>query len=103
MPDLLTEITAAARAYYAQATAFPLTATDFDAWLEGLPVARRAEGLARGLVASQAEPSFLRYCLEWRGFGMREFMAQRLSVGAFELWETHGEFNGDLPPHGIAR
>lgn len=29
MPDLLTEITQAAKAYYAQANAFPLTATDF--------------------------------------------------------------------------
>lgn len=34
---------------------------------------------------------------------MREFMTQYLPVVAFELWEAHGEFNGDLPPHGTAR
>lgn len=103
MPDLLAEITDAARAYYAQAHAVQLTATDFYAWLDELPVTRRAEVLARGQAASQAEPDFLRYSLEWRGNSMREFMAHRLSVAAFELWESHGEFNGDLPPHGIAR
>lgn len=65
--------------------------------------ARRAEVLARSLAASRAEPEFLRYCLEWRGNGMREFMAQCLSVVAFELWEAHGEFTGDLPPRSIAR
>lgn len=103
MPDLLAEITAAARAYYAQASQLPLTATDFHAWLDDLPPARRAEVEARGFLAGQAEPHFLRYCLEWRGHGMREFMAGRLSMRAFSLWEAHGEFDGDLPPHGVAR
>ncbi len=103
MPDLLSEITAAARAYYAQANQVPLTATDFLAWLDELPARRRAEVLKRGFVASRAAPQFLRYCLEWRGYAMREFMAARLSVAAYELWAAHGEFNGDLPPHGIAR
>ena len=103
MPDLLAEITTAARAYYAQLKAVDLTANDLQAWLDELPVARRADVLARGLAASRAEPAFLRFSLEWRGNGMREFMAQYLSVAAFELWEAHGEFNGDLPPHGIAR
>ena len=102
MPDLLAEITDAARAYYAQAQAGQLTATDFYAWLDELPVTRRAEVVARGLAASRAEPDLLRYSLEWRGNSMREFMAHRLSVAAFELWQAHGEFNGDLPPHGIA-
>lgn len=103
MPDLLAEITAAARVYYAQVNELDLTATDLYAWLDELPVVRRAEVMARGLAASRAEPDFLRFCLECRGYAMREFMAQYLSVAAFELWEAHGEFNGDLPPHGIAR
>ena len=34
---------------------------------------------------------------------MWSFMAGRLSVAAFTLWATNGEFNGDLPPHGIGR
>lgn len=103
MPDLLAEITEAARTYYAQANHPELTATDFSVWLDELTMARQAEVLARGLVASRAELGFLRYCLEWCGNDMREFMAQYLSVVAFELWEAYGEFNGDLPPHGIAR
>ncbi|HEX8330255.1 MAG TPA: hypothetical protein VF629_22180 [Hymenobacter sp.] len=103
MPDLLAEITQAAKAYYAQAAAFPLTPTDFQEWLESLPPARRAEALARGFVASQAEPHFLHFCLEWRGYNRREFMARHLSVAAFELWATHGGFDGDLPPHGLGR
>jgi hypothetical protein len=103
MTDLLAQITSAARAYYAQAAYFQLTATDFYSWLDGLPPAQRAEVLARGFIASQAEPRFLRTCLEWRGHSMRAFMAERLSVAAYELWQHHGEFNGDLPPHAIAR
>ena len=103
MPDLLAEITTTARAYYAQAAAFPLTATDFYDWLEGLAPTRRADVLARGFAARRAEPDFLRFCLEWRGLDMWGFMAARLSLAAFELWVANGEFNGDLPPHALAR
>ena len=103
MPDLLTEITDAAKAYYAQACAFPLTATDFYDWLADLSATRRAAVLAHGFTASQAEPDFLRFCLEWRGYDMRAFMAGRLSVAAFELWVVNGEFNGDLPLHAVGR
>jgi hypothetical protein len=103
MPDLLTEITRAAKAYYAQTSNFPLTATDFFDWLGSLPAARRAAVEAHGFTASQAEPAFLRYCLEGRGYAMRPFMAERLSAAAFTLWATHGEFNGDLPAHAVSR
>ncbi|WP_210521841.1 hypothetical protein [Hymenobacter terricola] len=103
MPDLLTEITDSAKAYYAQANAFPLTATDFYDWMAALPAARRAQVLAHGFTASQAEPDFLRFCLEWRGYDMRAFMAGRLSVAAFELWEANSEFNGDMPLHAVGR
>jgi hypothetical protein len=103
MPDLLHEITAAAEAYYAQARQFTLTAADFYDWLAELPAARRAEAEAQGFVASQAEPAFLRYCLEWRGYNMRAFMAERLSVAAFTLWMNYGQFNGDLPTHALRR
>lgn len=102
MSDPLTEIIEAARGYYAQTKHFEHTNTDFYAWLDKLPVARRAEVLARGPTASHVEPGFLRYCLEWRGNGMRKFMAQCLSAAAFKLWEAHGEFNGDLSPYVIA-
>ena len=103
MPDLLTEITDAAKAYYAQARTFTLTATDFYDWLAELPVARRAEVRTHGFMASQAEPDFLRFCLEWRGYDMRAFMDGQLSVAAFELWVVNGEFNGDLPAHAVGR
>ena len=103
MPDLLTEITNAAKAYYAQARTFTLTATDFYAWLAELPAARRPEVLALGFTAGQVEPDFLRYCLEWRGYDMRAFMAGQLCVDAFELWINNGQFNGDMPPHAVCR
>ena len=103
MPDLLAEITTTARAYYAQAAALPLTATDFYDWLDTLSPAHRTEVLARGFTASQAEPDFLRFCLELRGLAMLGFMAARLSVAAFELWIANDEFNGDLPPHSVQR
>ena len=103
MPDLLTEITHAAKVYYAQTGAFTLTATDFFDWLASLPPARRAAVQAHGFTASQAEPAFLRYCLEGRGYTMRHFMAEQLSPAAFALWATHGEFNGDLPAHAVGR
>ena len=103
MPDLLAQITTAARAYYAQTGQFQLTAIDFYSWLDGLPLTQRAEVLAHGFIASQAEPKFLRACLEWRGYSMRTFMAERLSVAAYCLWQENGEFNGDLPLHALAR
>ena len=103
MPDLLSEITQAAKAYYAQASALPLTANDFYEWLVSLPVARHAEVTARGFAADQAEPDYLRYCLEFRGHSMWSFMAHQLTVPAFELWTTHNQFNGGLPAHGVGR
>ena len=103
VPDLLTEITRAARAYYAQVDDIMLTATDFHDWRASLSAARQAEVTARGLAAARAEPAFLRYCLEWRGYDMWHFMAGRLSVPAFALWEAHRQFDGDLPPHAVAR
>ena len=103
MPDLLTEITDAAKAYYAQACTFTLTATDFYDWMAGLPAARRAQVHTHGFTPHQNEPDLLRYCLEWRGYDMRAFMAGRLSVEAFALWVNNGEFNGDLPPHAVGR
>lgn len=103
MSDLLHEITQGAQAYYAQTSDFPLTAIDFYDWLGALPAARQADVLARGFTTSQAEPDFLRYCLECRGYAMRSFMAERLSVAAYNLWAAHGEFNGDLPVHAVRR
>ena len=103
MPDLLTEITDAAKTYYAQARTFTLTATDFYDWLAALPAVRRAEVQAHGFTSSQGEPDFLRYCLEWRGYDMRAFMAGQLSVDAFALWVGNGQFNGDLPPNAVCR
>lgn len=103
MPDLLAEITAAAKAYYAQTSDFLLTATDFLDWMNSLPAARRADVLARGFITSQAEPDFLRWCLELRGYSMRAFMADKLSLAAYHIWFTHSQFNGDLPVHAISR
>ena len=103
MPDLLNEITQAAKAYYAQASTFRLTATDFYDWLESLPAARKAAVQAQGFTTSQAQPDFLHFCLEWRGYNRWEFMARHLSVEAFALWTANHEFDGDLPPHAVAR
>jgi hypothetical protein len=103
MPDLLTDITNAAKAYYAQTSDFPLTAIDFYDWLDSLPAARRADVLARGFITSQSEPDFLRWCLELRGYSMRAFMAEQLPIAAYNLWVRHGQFNGDLPVHSITR
>lgn len=86
MSDLLPEITAATQAYYSQTSDFPLTATDFYDWMASLSAVRRADVLARGFTTSQAEPDFLRWCLEMRGYSMRDFMAERLSVAAYEMW-----------------
>ncbi len=97
MPDQLTEITHAARSYYAQAARVPITATDFFDWLQQLIPAERAEFQAKGFAIAQTERSFLRFALELRGVSMREYMMEHLSIRAFELWTTHAEFNGDLP------
>ncbi len=97
MPDQLTEITRAARGYYAQAARVPITATDFFDWLKQLSPAGRAEFEAQGLAFAQTERAFLRFVLELRGISMLEYMMEHLSVPAFELWAAHAEFNGDLP------
>lgn len=103
MPDLLTEITRAAKAYYAQAPALGPTAADFHDWTTLLAPVRQAENRARGFAAALADPEFLRYCLEWRGYDMWGFMAAQLSVAAFAVWAANGQFNGNLPSHGIGR
>ncbi len=103
MSDLLAAITTAAQAYYAQTSHFPLTATDFLDWLDSLPAARRADVLARGFTTSQAEPGFLRWCLELRGYSMREFMAERLSVKAYELWLARCQRGNDWLTHTSGR
>lgn len=86
MPDLLAEITHAAKAYYTQANALPLTATEFFEWWATLTVSRQAEVTARGFAASRAGPDFLRYCLKVRGYDMWGFMAEQLSIAAYQLW-----------------
>ena len=103
MPDLLTEITLASKAYYAQANYFELTVTDLYDWLATLPATRRTRVLSEGFATSRAEPDFLRYCLELRGYSMRSFLAEMLSMPAYALWAAHGEQASDLPPQGLAR
>ncbi|WP_233636080.1 hypothetical protein [Hymenobacter setariae] len=98
MPDLRAEITSATTAYFAQANHLTLTATDLYDWLATLPTARRERVLHTGFATSRAEPDFLRYCLELRGYSMRSFLAEELSVAAYALWAAHGEHASDLAP-----
>ncbi|GGF22771.1 hypothetical protein GCM10011383_38060 [Hymenobacter cavernae] len=56
----------------------------------------REQMMADGFAIACTRRAFQRHCLEWRGYLMREFMRTHLSVAAFDLWEAHGEFNGDL-------
>jgi len=98
MPDLHAEIALVTTAYYAQANSLTLTATDLYDWLATLPAARRERVLHTGFATSQAEPDFLRYCLELRGYSMRNFLAEELSVAAYALWAAHGELASDLEP-----
>ncbi|MCI1189801.1 hypothetical protein MON38_20455 [Hymenobacter sp. DH14] len=86
MADLLSEITSAAKAYYAQASKLQLTAQDFYAWLASLSTERRAAVLKRGFNDQRTEPTLLRYCLEARGCSMWRFMREQLSAEAFALW-----------------
>lgn len=99
MPDLLSEITQAARAYYRQTTHIQLTATDFLEWVAQLGPTAQADLLARGFARGQTELAFLRYCLEVRAYPMRAHMLEHLSCAAFELWQANAQFNGDLPDH----
>ena len=89
--DLPAEIDAAIRAYCAQAQAITLTATDFYDWLAALPLARQTAIRQRGFRASRAEPEFIRFCLEWRGISLWNFMAANLSLPAFDLWCATGQ------------
>jgi hypothetical protein len=83
MPGLLAETTRAAKAYYAQTSDFPLTATVF---LTGSPPSPASCAIASKTVATTLRP----------------FMAERLSAAAFTLWQQHGEFNDDLPAHSVS-
>ena len=97
MPDLLAEITHAARAYYQQLQQINCTETDFRDWLQTLPSAEREQMTASGFPIGCTRRAFQRYCLEWRGYSMREFMRAHLPMAAFNLWEVHNDFNDDLP------
>ncbi len=102
VPDLLTEITRAARRYYAQAADVQLTAADFFDWLARLNPAEAAVFQAKGFALAQHEWAFMRFALEARGLSMREWMLRELPVEAYELWAANGEFNGDLA-RGLSR
>ena len=65
MPDLLTESTHAAKAYYAQGPALGITPTNFHDRASTLAPAWQAHVRAQGFAAAKAELEFLRYCLEW--------------------------------------
>jgi hypothetical protein len=100
MPDLLAEITHAARAYYQQLQEIKCSEVDFQDWLRELPLHERQAAESDGFALACTRRAFQRYCLEWRGKSMREFMSQHVSVSAFALWQINHEFNGDLPESG---
>ncbi|HEX8428166.1 hypothetical protein [Hymenobacter sp.] len=97
MPDLLTEITHAARAYYGQWHLITATETDFRDWLQELPPAEHLRLANSGFAVACTQRAFQRFCLEWRGYPMRDFMGETLSVDAYMLWQKVQEFNGELP------
>ena len=100
MPDLLREITQAARAYYDQWQYITPTDTDLQDWRQGLPPMKQAQVSITTLAVACTLRNFQRFCLEWRGYSMRRFMSQQLSAEAFALWQQNQEFNGDLPADG---
>jgi len=82
-------VTHATQAYYAQASALLLTATDLYHWLDSLPIHRRAEILKGRFFACQ-QPDFLRHCLECRGHRLPDFMVRQLSLPEFAQWVASG-------------
>ena len=89
MPELPSAIMRATEAYYAQAGAVVLTATDLYDWLASLSAERRAHVMREGLKKNQHERVMLRYCLEKRGHSMWHFMARQLSAFNFAQWADH--------------
>ncbi|MDF7813756.1 hypothetical protein [Hymenobacter sp. YC55] len=82
------EIERAALAYHAQRTAIELTATDYAEWLLTLPPGQHNYYAQQGFEACCAVAAFQRYCLEWRGFSMRDYFVKCLSYEAFRFWST---------------
>ena len=89
MPELPSTIAWATEAYYAQAAAVPLTATDFYDWLGSLSAGHRAQVMRQGLGEMPRARMMLRYCLEKRGHSMWRFMAGQLSAADFARWADH--------------
>ncbi|GAC1381752.1 MAG: hypothetical protein NVS3B25_33400 [Hymenobacter sp.] len=89
-------ITQAIQAYYDQAGALTLTATDFYHWLASLPAVRRAE-VMKSRFSFLHQPDFLRYCLERRGHRLPDFLARHLSLADFAQWVASGENKPTLP------
>lgn len=103
MSALLVEIAQAALGYYAQIRTIRLTATDFDEWLTELPPAHRAEFAKRGFEACRRVWAFQRFCLEWRGLSLREYLAHHLSHEAYCYWRAHESGrDASLAPESVA-
>ena len=82
-------VTHANQAYYAQASALLLIATDLYHWLDSLPIHRRAEVLKGGFSACE-QSDFLRHCLECRGHRLPDFMVRQLLLPEFSQWVASG-------------
>lgn len=83
-------LTRVTQAYYAQAGALSLTATDFYHWLNSLPGTRWAEVLQEGFTTGQ-QPDFLRHFLERRSHRLSDFLAGQFSLPDFAQWVASGE------------
>lgn len=86
---ILLEISEVSRAYYAQSATIRITPTDFAEWLSQLPAGPQATCAALGFEACRVALSFQRFCLEWHGLTMREYLAAHLSYEAYCYWAAH--------------
>ncbi|MEM6524702.1 MAG: hypothetical protein AAF693_12945 [Bacteroidota bacterium] len=79
----------AAYCYYQEAGQqdLPLTRSDFNDWLDGLPSGIRDDMEKRGFEACQNMLPFKRHVLERRDFGMGEWMKNHLSQDDYKFWQ----------------
>ena len=96
MTAITLEIEQAIVAYHAQSAAIHLTATDFAEWLLELPVCQREVFTKQGFEACRTVAAFQRFCLEWRGLSMREYLVHALSYEAYCQWSATRLYR----PHG---
>ena len=85
--DILEFIGEVIVAYYNQVSPFNPSNFEYDLWINSLSEPMKSESKKKGLKKCMEHMNFVRFVLEFRDFGMNDFMKLNLSIEYFNFWK----------------